>query len=407
MNADDTLSPRWNRTTKLVVALTAVALVAWVLWRFDFLVAPLISAAMIAYLLNPLISFLSARLKRSRTLIAALLYLILLIILIASATGLGFYVASQIAGLNLNVQQIVEALPERIDQLIHSRIDVLGFTIDLNQFDFSRLYGQIVNSIQPALSRIGTVAGQAASGTAEFFGWSLFVLIISFYVVKDMPSFLSVIERYATDPGYQHDVARLLREFEKVWNAFLRGQLVLGITIGAVTWIGLSILNVRYALVLALLAGLLEFVPTLGPVIAAIVAVGVALFQDSNWFGIAPLPYAIIVAVFAFLVQQVENNFLVPRIIGEHLDLHPVLIMVGAIMGASIGGILGLLLAAPILATFKLFGYYAWRKMLDLSPFPELEVHERKPMFAMPKIDFKAWFNREIVKKPVDSEKKP
>jgi predicted PurR-regulated permease PerM len=391
----------------LIVALTAVAVVAWVLWRFNFLIAPLVSAAMIAYLLNPLISVLSGRLKLSRTLVAALLYLLLLTVLIASVTGLSVYIFRQIAGLNLNIQQIVKDLPERIDELIHSQLNILGYTIDLNQLDLGALYSQIANAVQPALSRIGTVAGQAASGTAEFFGWSVFVLIISFYIVKDMPSFVGMIERYATDPGYQHDVARLMREFEKVWNAFLRGQLTLGLTIGVVTWVGLSILNVRYALVLALLAGLLEFVPTLGPIVAAIVAVGVALFQDSNWFGIAPLPYAIIVAVFAFLVQQVENNFLVPRIIGEHLDLHPVIIMVGAIMGASIGGILGLLLAAPVLATFKLFGRYAWRKMLDLPPFPEPESHEHKPVLALPRINLKAWFNRPGPKKPVDTEKNP
>jgi predicted PurR-regulated permease PerM len=405
--SDDSLSPRWSRTTKLIVALTAVAVVAWVLWRFNFLIAPLVSAAMIAYLLNPLISVLSGRLKLSRTLVAALLYLLLLTVLIASVTGLSVYIFRQIAGLNLNIQQIVKDLPERIDELIHSQLNILGYTIDLNQLDLGALYSQIANAVQPALSRIGTVAGQAASGTAEFFGWSVFVLIISFYIVKDMPSFVGMIERYATDPGYQHDVARLMREFEKVWNAFLRGQLTLGLTIGVVTWVGLSILNVRYALVLALLAGLLEFVPTLGPIVAAIVAVGVALFQDSNWFGIAPLPYAIIVAVFAFLVQQVENNFLVPRIIGEHLDLHPVIIMVGAIMGASIGGILGLLLAAPVLATFKLFGRYAWRKMLDLPPFPEPESHEHKPVLALPRINLKAWFNRPGPKKPVDTEKNP
>ena len=201
-------------------------------------------------------------------------------------------------------------------------------------------------------------------------------------MVKDMPGLGTAIDRYATDPGYQHDVAQLTREFKQIWNAFLRGQAILGLTIGAIVWIGLTILGVRFAFGLALLSGIVEFLPIIGPIIAGAVAVGVALFQDTNWFNLSPLAYALLVTAFFLVIQQLENNFFAPRIMGEHLNLHPIVIMVGAIMGASVGGILGLLLAAPVLATLKLVGRYAWRKMLDLPPFPpEDERPPHKPMF--------------------------
>jgi predicted PurR-regulated permease PerM len=77
----------------------------------------------------------------------------------------------------------------------------------------------------------------------------------------------------------------------------------------------------------------------------------------------------LIVLVVMIIIQQVENNVLVPRIVGDALDLHPILVIVGVIVGASVAGILGAILAAPILATIKLVGIYAWRKLFDVDPF--------------------------------------
>lgn len=401
MSAETKRSPRWSSTTKITVALTAVVLVGWVIVRFQNLITPLIVAAMMAYLLNPLITFLAQQLRWHRTWVAALIYSVLLLVLAASATGLTIYTVNQISNLNLRIIQIVEGLPERIQELIRSEVTIFGSRLDLSQFDFTVLYDQVVASIRPALSQIGASLGAIASGTAEFFGWALFVLVISFYIVKDLPSFGGTVSRYAADPGYEEDVARLMLEFQKIWNAFLRGQAVLAISIGLVVWVGLTVLGVRFAFGLALLSALLEFVPIIGPLVAGAVAVGVALFQNSNWLGLDPLVYAVVVALFFVVVQQLENNLFVPRIIGEHLQLHPVVIMVGAIMGATLGGIIGLLLSAPVLASLRLFGKYAWRKMLDIPPFSEAyREPERKPLIWLP--DVRRWFRR---KSPQFTEK--
>jgi hypothetical protein len=164
-----------------------------------------------------------------------------------------------------------------------------------------------------------------------------------------------------------------------IWNAFLRGQITLGIVMGLVVGITMAVLNVRYPVVLGLLAGLLEFVPVIGPLIAGTVAVLVALFQPSNWYGLDPVPFALIVLVASILLQQVENNFLVPRILGGSLNLHPVVILVGALVAANLAGVIGLLLSAPILATLRLFGQYVYRKMFDLDPWPERPARPRAP----------------------------
>ena len=89
--------------------------------------------------------------------------------------------------------------------------------------------------------------------------------------------------------------------------------------------------------------------------------------------GLASWQFALVVLALMIVIQQLENHLLVPRIVGGALDLHPIIVIVGLFMGASLAGILGAILAAPIIASLKLFGNYAWRKLFDLPPFPDDE----------------------------------
>ena len=105
-------------------------------------------------------------------------------------------------------------------------------------------------------------------------------------------------------------------------------------------------------------------------IIGAVIAITVAFFQTTpNTFGLTNVQLTLLVLGWMFIVQQLENNLLVPRIMGNALDLHPLLVLLGVLMGASLAGILGAILAAPLIATIKLIGLYVWRKMFDLPPF--------------------------------------
>jgi len=322
------------------------------------------------------------------------------LLVIGLITGVGIYIVTQFASFSVNLQEIILDLPKRIDELTHSQYELFGFTIDLNQFDLTGLYERLAEAVQPVLAEAGTMLGGAASSTAEFFGWLLFVLLISVYLANEMPRLPGLVQDFAADPGYEHDVKKLMHETQKIWDAFLRGQLILALTVSILNWIGLTILNVNYAFIIGMLSGFLIFIPYVGPVGVTAVAAGIALFQPTNWFGIPPIPFAITVVVWFAITQQFADYVLTPRIIGEHLELHPAIILIGTIMGASLGGFVGLLLAAPVLATLKLLGRYAWRKLLDLAPFPpEAEKqHEQKPL-----VDFKAWLAR--FKKPSSATK--
>jgi predicted PurR-regulated permease PerM len=197
------------------------------------------------------------------------------------------------------------------------------------------------------------------------------VVIVSIYLAMDAPRIGQGISELAHQPGYRRDAERLIRDTIRIWDAYLRGQVILGIAIFVIVTLCLSLLRVNNALELGILSGLLEFLPVVGPFIGTAAAVVVALLQDTNPWGMSPWVYALIVLAVMFLIQQVENAILVPRIVGDALDLHALVVLIGVLMGTSLAGLLGAVLAAPVIATLKLFGTYVWRKMLDLPPFPD------------------------------------
>jgi predicted PurR-regulated permease PerM len=217
---------------------------------------------------------------------------------------------------------------------------------------------------------------------------------MSIYIAIEIPKLSGYVSDVAQTPGYRKDAERLMRETGRIWSAYLRGQVILGLTIGFIVWIGLLILGVDNSGALGLLSGLLEFIPIIGPVIGAAAAMIVAFFQldncqgvlqlfaESGDCGLAAWQFTLIVLALMFVIQQVENNILVPRIVGEALDLHPLLVIISVFMGGSLAGILGAILAAPVAATLKLVGIYGWRKMFDDYPFQFPEVIAVVPLPA-------------------------
>jgi predicted PurR-regulated permease PerM len=125
------------------------------------------------------------------------------------------------------------------------------------------------------------------------------------------------------------------------------GQLILSVSIFTLTYVGLLILDVEYALVLALIAGLLEIVPYIGPIIAVIPAAFFAFVQNP--------PLALAVLILYIVVQQLENHVLVPMIMSKSVGLNPILVILGILVGGSLGGLLGAIIAVPLLSGIQVF----------------------------------------------------
>lgn len=372
-------SPPWNTTTKAIVAVSALALFCLLVWVFRGLLTQVVLAALLAYLLHPLISFIDVRTPVNRVTVVLVVYLALAFLVVATFSMVGVTTFQQVLDLSrrlpewfddalVELQALSEQLPETIS-LGGLPVPVAGLLPQLPGWD--ELFSQVFALLQPIFGRGGSLAASVVTGTVAVIGQIFLVFIISIYVAIDIPRIGSMIANIAHKPGYRRDAERLTSSVSQVWAAYMRGQALLALVIFVMVSVVLGALGVDNALGLGLLSGAMEFLPVIGPLAGAGAAILVALFQGTPSFGMTPVQFALAVAVAMILIQQIENTLLVPRIVGKALNLHALLVMVSVIMGASLAGLLGAILAAPIVASIRILGEYAWHKMLNLPPFPD------------------------------------
>ena len=383
-------SPRWGATTKLVVALTIVAAAAALMVRFQSIIVPLFMAFILSYLLHPMASLLSRWTRLSWRASVGIIFLLIVILLLGLLTLGG-------VGLVNQVQVLIDFVQTNLDELPKIIGDVAAwasrFGVDISHFDLSSISDQLLSTGQKLLSEMGSVLSTVAGSAASFLGWTLFVILVSFFVLAESGGLREGIIKIDL-PGYTHDLKRLGQELGLIWNAFLRGQIIIFFISIIVYFIILSVLGVQYAIGLALAAGFARFVPYVGPALNWTALALVTFFQPFKPFGLDPLYYTLLVFVIALLVDQVFDNILSPRIMADALRVHPAAVLVAAIVSASLLGVLGVVIAAPMLATLQLFGQYTIRKMFDLDPWPPQEARNKsapRPRFF---VRLRAWWRR-------------
>jgi predicted PurR-regulated permease PerM len=363
-------SPPWQPGTRLVGSVVLLIFLSWLLYSLRQLAAPIILALFLAYLLHPLVTQLVKWTRMPRWLSVLIFYILMLVMMMGATTGLGLAISQQLTGLVEDLVTLSNQLPAQLEEIQTQVIQVGPWSFDLSLLNLAPIIEQLSSAIQPLLLGTGTILASILEATASVVGVFLLVLVIGFYLLMDFDKLKGIFIGLVPE-DYVEDIEVLIDETGKVWQAFLRGQLILGVVVGSMVGIILTIVGVRFALGLALIAGLLEFVPIFGPVISGIIAGLVAFFQGGNWLGLAPLAYTLLVLIIFTVIQQIENNILVPRIIGHSLNLNPLIVLLAALAGSILGGVLGVLLAAPIVATMRIWVGYIYRKIVGLGTVPD------------------------------------
>lgn len=372
---DQQPSPHWGATTKLILGLTIVAIIAALLVRFRGIIGPLILAFVLAYLIHPVAGKFSRFAHIPWRTAVSLIYLLLIVILVLSLTFTGLAIVQQVQSLISVVQGFITQLPTIASELSTRTYTIGPFVLDFSQFELTSLANQLLAWIQPVLGQLGGLVGTLAASALTTLGWLVFVILVSYFILADASQVSSELV-HVDIPDYNMDIQRLSHELGKTWNAFLRGQLIILLLILVSYTLLMTILGVKYAIAIALLAGLARFIPYIGPLITWTVTALVAFFQGSNYFGLPPLHYAILAVALALILDQIFDNLIGPRIIGETLGVHPAAVLVAAIIGLNLIGVVGLVLAAPVLASLKVLVRYTSRKMLDLDPWAEMAEEE-------------------------------
>ena len=373
-----TASPRWSATTKLLIGLVILGILTFLLYRFSNLIGPLLMIFIITYLLHPLTAMISRGLRISWKFAVTILFLLLAAILIGLVAWGGVGLVGQIQNLIGSIQGIVRDLPRYITELSTQTFVIGSYELDMKTFDLTTVSQQLLTYINPLVGQTGTLMGTIAGGAAQIIGWTIFVLTVSYFVMIESSGLREDMLKVEI-PGYTEDLRRLGSELSRIWNAFLRGQIIIFFLALIIYSILLPALSVRYAIGIAFMAALAKFLPYIGPAITWIVMALVTYFQTSRPFGLEALPYMLIVVITTSIIDWFMDNFITPRIMARTLKVHPGAVLVAAIVAASLLGLIGVVIAAPFLATILLLGRYVMRKMFDLDPWPETEPETPPP----------------------------
>lgn len=356
---------------KIVTVCLIIAVGLVFLYTVRHLLPPFIWAMIVAYVFNPLVTEFSRRTRLHRFWGVALLYAIM--------GGTLFLAAVYILPpLRRESEQLSRDFPQLVRSLYlylvgHDNIELLGFRLDSES---------VARDITDALQKLSASAANYALpvffGVLEMVTKVLMFLFSLFYFLLEADRIGEFLRRLLPLP-VKDEVLALADEIDDVLGRWVRGQLVLVLIMSTATWVALTLLGVRYALVLAILTGILEIFPIVGPVTAGTIACLVALFQP-NPFGWSNIAYVAAIAAVYFVLRHAEDYFVIPYVIGRIVEFHPLAVLFAVFAGGTIAGVLGMFIAAPVLAVAKIVLRYLYAKVLEQPVLQE--VKPRAPVVA-------------------------
>ncbi|MEO8289279.1 MAG: AI-2E family transporter [Chloroflexota bacterium] len=342
-----------ERNRLILVGIAAFVLI-WLLVNSWGALGPFIIALVLAYLMLPLVDRIARVLPR---VIAILLVYAAFIILVTA-----FFIWLIPATSN-QLHELANAIPGYQSQ-------VQNITNDLTSWYQSLPISQdvrqsIENAVRNSLGSIGAAIQQGLLGTIRFvstaMGFIIGLLIIPFwlfYVLKDKDRGIVALNNMMPK-SWRNDIWRIFRIINGILSSYIRGQLILALAVGIAVTIGMIIVGAPYAILLGLISGLTEIVPIIGPVLGAIPGLALAAFHPDGWIMVLK------VLIVYVVVQQLENNLLVPKIQGDSVKLHPSIIMVSIVVGSEVAGLVGLIIAVPVAAMLRDIYLYLYRRFTE------------------------------------------
>ncbi|WP_322488289.1 AI-2E family transporter [Chloroflexus sp.] len=364
---------RIRRGARWLLVAVSLYLVGWLVSHAGAAITPFIFGGALAYLFLPLVNFFERWLPR---------WLAILSVYVLTFGAIVAAIAFVVPPLIAQIAELIRALPD----------------IATIQREANRLideYEQLLASLPPPVQAEvqNAIASAAAEGLstlrANFVGYlqgigqflinsmlSVFntvTFLLGFFLVPFWLFYVLMDTRAGREyfnnmihPRLRADVWAMLSIIDHDLSGYLRGQLILGTSVGLASWIGLTALNmagmrIPYTVLLAVVAGITELVPVIGPIIGAIPAILLGLADSPTT--------ALAVTILYIAIQQLENHILVPRIIGESVGVHPAILMVVLVVCSQVFGLLGAILSAPLSAMARDLFLYLYGRFSD-PPIP-------------------------------------
>lgn len=360
-----------QKRKRIVLFAVSVAVVFATLWAARSVLGLYLIGLILAYILAPVVDAIQRAIdwvggkthlnflhRVARSLGIVLSYLLLI------ALAAGF------------VSMVVPIVVREAEQLWAAREGIwaqvsVWFERVVEQYELlpERVRMQIDDALRDLSSFVTQVIQQALQGTFNAISYTTSVVLAitivpfwTYFLLRDYDRIRASLHR-TLPRAIRDDVGSILKMLDHTVGGYLRGEIVLMIVVGIMQTIAMTLLGLDYALLLGVIAGLLEIVPNIGPTLAAIPAIIVALTRSPG--------LALLTAVVANLIQNVENSFIVPRVLGQSVGLHPVVMMVMLVVGTEIAGLPGLILAPILTAMLRDVYRYLTYRFADVPSRPQ------------------------------------
>ena len=355
-------APRWSPALKRIIVGLLIAAGIYVLYRAGDIVRPFLWAAILGYILLPVVRAFEKRLTNHRGWAAAIVFVVLLLVIAGGVRFLAPLAVDQAQ----NFQRTLPTLIANAQNTLAETLDQIGAE-DLVPI----VFGPVATAPIEVSRNVANLAVPFIVGFSHFLLEFLVFLIGTFFFLRDWPRLIDWMRRMVP-PTSRHELLPLGEQVSILLSRYVRGQLLLVVIMSAATTIGLTLFGVPFSLLLGLVTGVLEVIPIIGPITAGAIACLVAL-GNPNPFGWSQLVYVGAIALMYTILRHAEDYFVIPLVIGRIVRLHPALVIFALLSGGAVFGLIGVVLAVPVAATLRLVLIYVSAKLRDEDPFPRLE----------------------------------
>jgi predicted PurR-regulated permease PerM len=338
---------------RIVVILLAVAALLWVVYKLTTVLLLVVLSVFFAYLVAPLVDLVQrpVRLGQRERVMPRGLAIGIVYVVLFSGIGLAIYFLAP---------QLGAQFPEFKQEATAYYKDITNTSDRLNQYFMQHRMPEgvvkaINNTVLGLISKGGeivSVAFERMLGWIIFLPWLVLIPILSFFFLKDADTFRRSVLAMLPRGRLRWRGDELFQDINSTLAAYIRAQLTACLLVGAICSVGFALLGLPSPLVLGLIAGMLEFVPLVGPLVVALLAAALALLQSG--FGMA-----FVVLLFLVVLRIVEDYVIYPRLIGHGIHLHPLAVILAILAGAEIAGVAGIFLAIPVIAILTV-SYRHW-----------------------------------------------
>jgi len=361
----------WTQViVRVIFLLAGLVVIAWLLFEIRTLLLLLVVSIFFCYLVAPIVHLLeqpvylaSREFRLPRGIAITVVYLLIAVVIILGAQLIWPRLSQQVADLAKDLPGYAKSAEASVNKVFNdanSWMRHVRLPPQWRDAVFTRAT-ESANSVAGWLTE--SLAG--ALGYLQYLTWPILVPILSFFLLKDALYFEQNLVALLPNERLQKRAHWLLMDVSRTLAAYIRAQITACLVVGTVMMIGLTVIGAPYSVVLGTIGGLLEFIPLVGPLISAVVIVGLTLTVS--------VKTALIVALFLAVLRMIQDYVIYPRIVGRGIKMHPLVVVVAILAGAEIGGLIGIFLSIPAVGLTIVFynHYLAFRGIQNLRVVTE------------------------------------